>query len=43
MDFIHFLEFLSKGTPIISSNIGGINSLIYPEKMEIYLILRDYI
>lgn len=27
-----FLEFLSKGIPIISSNIGGINSLIYPEK-----------
>ena len=27
-----FLEFLSKGIPIISSNIGGIDSLIYPEK-----------
>ena len=27
-----FLEFLSKGIPIISSNVGGIDSLIYPEK-----------
>ena len=27
-----FLEFLSKGIPIISSNVGGIVSLIYPEK-----------
>jgi len=27
-----FLEFLSKGIPIISSNIGGIDNLICPEK-----------
>ena len=27
-----FLEFLSKNVPVISSNVGGINSLIYPEK-----------